>query len=206
MKHINRLLVLACLLAGGLPARGQVDLTPEEPLTRPALPTQKSIRVRGFGTVVNELSFVNGGPVLSSGGGGAVLLNRRFWLGAYGLATVTPVRNVVYDPRVPTAEQFAGFTEASGWIGYSFRPRRAIHVAISTRVGAGYWDLGDTVEPAPATWVLHPRVDVELNLFRWLRGSLGLGYRYVPTNSELTRSYTFNSPTLAIGLSLGWFD
>lgn len=187
------LLLLIGLLIGALPVFGQVDFDPEEPSTRSIFSKEKPLRVRGFGTSITELSSFNSDPALTLGGGAAALFNRRAWLGAYGMTTVTPLRDIIWDQVPVSSNRYVQFTQVGGWLGYSFTPKRAIHLSVSTKIGAGLWANAERGNTSPATWVVSPQADLELNLFRWMRASVGVGYRLVRTNSEVTRQNTVST-------------
>lgn len=192
------------LLLGTYPLFGQVDLEPEP--MRFLVQKGQPLRVRGFAMSLTELSGINNKSVLSVGGQGAVLLNRRVWVGAYGITTVTPVRDIVWDRLGTSVGRYTEFTQVGGLLGYSFRPKRAIHVAVGSRIGAGFLNSGTSGDLSAVAFVVTPQAGVELNLFRWLRASVGVGYRLVQNNEQLTRQNTLNSPALSVGLSFGWFD
>ncbi|WP_375448354.1 hypothetical protein [uncultured Fibrella sp.] len=200
----GRLLFFLLLLLGTYPAPGQVDLEPEP--MRYLVQKGQPLRVRGFAASLTELSGINNRAVLSVGGQGAALFNRHLWVGAYGITTVTPVRDIVWDRLGTPSDRYTEFTQVGGLLGYSFRPKRAVHVAVSSRIGVGFLNSGLTGDLSAVAFVVTPQADVELNLFRWLRASVGVGYRFVGNNSQLTSQNTLNSPALSVGLSFGWFD
>lgn len=205
MKRIHQLILIG-LLISALPTFGQVDLDLDEPPTRYVFSKEKPLRVRGFGTAITELSSFNNDPALTLGGGAAALFNRKAWLGAYGMTTVTPLRDIIWDQVPASSNRYVQFTQVGGWLGYSFTPKRAIHISLSTKIGAGLWANSERGSTSPATWVVSPQADLELNMFRWMRASVGVGYRFVQSNSQVTRQNTVSSPTLSLGLSFGWFD
>lgn len=182
-------------------AQGVVPAPTAEPM-QVLLAKPPHWRVRGYATSLTELSRFSGRQSLSLGGNLAVLLNRQVSVGAYALTTVTPLRGL--DRGNPSALQF---TQVGGLLGYSFRPRRALHIALSTHIGAGLLVRPGEVEDIVATsWVVAPQAAAELNLKRWLRASVGVGYRQVNGGGAVAEENRLSNPTLSFGLSLGWFD
>ncbi len=164
------------------------------------------LKIRGFATSISEVSAINNKSTLANGGQLALLINRHLWLGAYALTTVGSTRDIVAELAGAAPERYTKFTQVGGVVGYSFRPKRAIHVAVSSRVGAGFLNRAPSGRLAAVAFVAAPEAGVELNLRRWLRASLGVGYRFVRSNDQLTRQNKLSSPTVALGVSFGWFD
>lgn len=189
-------------LAAPASAWAQGETPPAADSMRVLLAKPVHLRVRGYATSLTELSAFSGRQGLSLGGNLAVLLNRKVTVGAYALTTVTPLRGL--DRGNADALQF---TQVGGLLGYSFRPRRALHIALSTHIGAGLLVRPSNQAEIVATgFVVAPQAAAELNLKRWLRASVGVGYRQVSGGGAVAEENRLSNPTLSVGLSVGWFD
>jgi hypothetical protein len=167
------------------------------------------LRLSGFGAPVTELSFINDRPVLSTGGGGALLVNQQFFIGAYSLSTVTRVQDFVWENN----QSFFGspvFVQVGGWLGYNFNPHRVLHLTASAKIGYAQmvdvnynnqnWGRSTQYE---GSLVVTPQLEAELNLLKWLKLNLGAGYRWAADNS--LGGNTVGSPVVSGGLLFGWF-
>lgn len=138
----------------------------------------------GFGGPVVKISSVkNVGRVLV-GGRGAWLINHSLTLGGGGYGVATEMSGNVNGTNRRFHMGYGGFE-----IGYIFRPASLIHVRIVNLIGAGgagYRRGGDDCDGcrfprfnADSFFVLEPSLYLELNIIKWMRMSLGAGYRYV---------------------------
>jgi hypothetical protein len=169
-------------------------------------------RLSGFGAPIAELSFINDQPVLSTGGGGALLINQKFFVGAYSVSSVTRLNDFVWESNQPPLGVRPVFVQVGSWLGYNFNPHRAFHFTASTKIGyalladayyqdsdwrrrQGYTEVG--------SFMITPEIAVEGNLFKWMRVNVGAGYRYV-ANQSLAGNKT-SSPVFTGSLMFGWF-
>jgi len=155
----------------------------------------KKVSVSGFGAVINEFSAVDGDFAFLMGGGGAVLINQRYFFGGYGMGLTTGLqknyhrydynleRNV-YSPDLHTRFGHGGF-----WLGYIHNPYKAIHWGANMKIGWGAVTLSDLrYSSSDYQWnsyasdnvfVVTPHVDMGVNLLKWMRINVGVGYRLV---------------------------
>jgi hypothetical protein len=185
----------------------------EKPEFRTLFQTDSPVRMSGFGGPNVEFStFGKGDLAVSVGGGGAFLVNNRFYIGGYGqgMATyhyLTDFRT--YDPVgkkwTDYSDKRVNFGHGGFWIGGIFRPEDAIHYGISSKIGWGEISLiedeyhEDRYQPyfADKVFVVTPQIEVEANLARWLKLNVGVGYRFV---TGINRSYTaYNNDGSLIG-------
>ncbi|HBZ67193.1 MAG TPA: hypothetical protein DEO70_10160 [Bacteroidales bacterium] len=190
----------------------------------------RPLSISGFGAPIVEFSSIEGDFAVSTGGGGAVLFNQNFFIGAYGMGSVSlnsgdvilQVRGA--DLSIETYSNLRRmFAHGGLWIGYVHNSNKAIHLAVSAKIGggaAGYYDsyyrewhhnLG-----WDAVFVFTPQVEVEFNMTRWFKINVGAGYRLV---SGVNETYTdvrgneqpffsnsdFSSPQASISLLFGGF-
>lgn len=191
----------------------------------------KDIRISGFGGPVVAVSQVSGDAALFTGGGGAVLINRSFYLGGFGEGLTSrhtlPVLSVMdnagtvndyYDLRTD-------FGYGGLWAGYIFHPEKAVHATVSSLIGLGsvslteddyHIDRYDNIME-DMVFVLTPQVELEVNLFRWFRIIAGAGYRftggiekqYRNSQDNLVDYFSnkdFSGPQFSLGLLFGGFD
>lgn len=191
----------------------------------------KDIRISGFGGPVLAVSQVSGDAALFTGGGGAVLINRSFYIGGFGEGLTSrhtlPLLSVMnsagdvtdyYDLRTD-------FGYGGLWAGYIFHPEKAVHAAVSSRIGLGslslteddyHIDRYDNIME-DMVFVFSPQVELEVNLFRWFRINAGAGYRFTGGIEKQYRnpqgnledyftSKDFSGPQFSLGLLFGGFD
>jgi hypothetical protein len=172
-------------------------------------------RISGFGSVINELSIPSGGSssiFYSVGGEGAVLFNQRFYVGAYSLVSLAPSDL----QRNYSNEEDLSFLQIGGLIGYKIFPNSPVHFNVGTRIGyAGMlwhdWrydgEIGTGITKQIDGWMVSPQVKVEVNFFRWMQASAGIGYRWVFAEKQFdyNPSRELNQATFQVGVSFGYF-
>jgi hypothetical protein len=168
------------------------------------------VRVSGFGAPIWELSFVNDKPILSSGFGGALLFNRKIFVGLYGLSSVAQDNDFTWEDGTRSTRWGEPLLVQTGlWGGYHLYPNRLIHFTFSGKLGYGM--VVDTYQnptrrdDLQGSLSFTPQVDVEANLFKWMKASVGVGYRWVGSNEGVFDRNQFSSPVVATTLSFGWF-
>ena len=169
--------------------------------------------ISGFGGLLTEFSSVRSAWAVSSGGGGAVLINQTFFIGGYGLGMVTDSRMDI--PGYTNLKM--SFGHGGFWLGYLYRSSKLIHVGLNTKLGWGSIILATDTDGNATTnndrtintdnvFVITPQLDAELNVVRWFKINVGAGYRWVTdVDKRYYTSSDFNSPTLTIGLLFGGF-
>ncbi len=159
---------------------------------------KKDHKVGGFLSPGVQIGMFDGEIAAFNGFGGALLIDKSFFIGAYGQAMSTTHR---YDSTIYITQedvntfgggsitetfnkQYTNFSYGSMWVGYIFMPKNAIHFGISAKVGLG------TISVYPDDWdedwstndmvgVVSPQAELEMNLTRWMKLNVGVGYRYV---------------------------
>jgi hypothetical protein len=144
----------------------------------------------GYGAITNKFTSIGGSYANMVGVYGGWYVNHSFLLGI-GAAGLTN------DIKVPLEDRVAPFQDLSymyGQVGmvteYVIASNKAVHVAFNLFSGAGFtmqyerynwnhdhefdWDGGHDED-----WffVAEPGVQVEVNLFKWMRFSPGVSYR-----------------------------
>lgn len=150
------------------------------------------IKVSGFGAPILEFSAVQNEFAVFNGGGGAVLIN-QFFIGGYGMGLSTNhYRKInVYQETTGNYYNYSddriNFGHGGFWLGGIFHPADAIHLAASTKLGWGgislyeqnqSWELR-RYEIIDNVFVIQPQVEMEMNITRWFKLNVGVGYRLV---------------------------
>lgn len=135
----------------------------------------------GFGGFGFRVTSLNGQTVVMSGGGGAWLINSRFFIGGSGYS------NMSDDIKAPVpfeSEQvFMNINYGGLNLGYVFNPDKLYHVTIDALIGQG--NINYSQRNSDKHWksdnffVLEPSVNLELNVVRWCRIAVGASYRLV---------------------------
>ncbi len=168
------------------------------------------MKISGFGAPIIEFSSVNGELSVSSGGGGAVLLNNKFFIGGYGMGLANDARYTADGSNLRTNLNFGhgGF-----WFGGLHRPHKLIHLGISAKMGWGSITLrepGMFFPPNLASdnvFVATPQIEAEVNIAKWFKINVGGGYRLVSgLSGDILQPSQLNSGVLTVGFLFGWFD
>ena len=181
-------------------------------------------KVSGFGAPIMQFSAIGDEFAFLMGGGGAVLLNQTFYIGAFGEGLSTShysqIESIPAVPKGKTRFGYGGF-----WLGYIHKHQNPVHFGVSTRLGWGsiYYDINynnyynnDYEYQADPTYldnvfVIVPQLEAEFNFFKWMKMNIGVGYRVV---TGINKGYDgelifdkkdFNKPQGTITLMFGYF-
>ncbi|MFZ4463834.1 MAG: hypothetical protein ACOYN5_08295 [Bacteroidales bacterium] len=198
--------------------------------------SNKPLHISGFGGPLVEFSGVNDEFAVSSGGGGAMIVNNLFFGGyGIGLSTFHYKDIILFDAQSGLIRDFSNVPVSFGhggfWIGGMMHPAEAIHLACSAKIGWGSISLYEHMDPYASynsktiedvVFVMTPQIEAEFNLARWFKVNVGVGYRivsgtdleYEAYNSDLqyigTKKYfnnkEFNSFTGTISFLFGGFE
>jgi hypothetical protein len=148
----------------------------------------------GFGALENKFTKINGEYANLAGIYGGWYINHRFLLGVAGAALTNNIRvpeEYSVAPGVPMSYQYGQFglmTEYTLW------SHRAVHFSIGVMNGAGFtvqylrhdfnddfdwnYDNDDYPKDTNFFFVSEPSVRLEMNIFKWMRFTPGVSYRY----------------------------
>lgn len=159
-------------------------------------------RISGFGGPIYNYTNVNGNIALLYGGGGGVLLN-DFFVGGYGMSNTTKISYNNSDMSV----SYGGL-----WIGYSYHSSRAIHPAFYLQTGWGRikspseLKYNENYTTNDRIFVVNPEIELEMNIFRFLRISFGINYRIIGgIDSNNENIPNLSGPGANIMFKFGWF-
>jgi len=198
---------------------------------------EKGVSVSGFAGVLNEFSTFDKDFAFSMGGGAALLIDQKFFFGAYGLGLTT--RHIEdytwYDDylkkNIDKYDLYTRFGHGGFWLGYIHKAEKAIHWGANLKLGWGSYSITDKRYPDETykwenyeidnVFVVTPQVDLDMNLLKWMRLNVGVGYRWV---SGVNKTYKFDDPqkgivekpyydknalnsvTGTVTLAFGWFN
>jgi hypothetical protein len=173
----------------------------------------------GYGAISFNYTQIDGKDAFLIGGRGSWVINHRIALGAGGYGFANELN---YDFPYNGAEE--QFSLAGGYGGLIIEPIIApfypVHVSVPILIGAGgvsyvnnYWnnhndpssDYYYTLD-ANAFFVVEPGVEVEFNVVKFMRISLGAYYRYTSKiNLYETKDDVLNGFSTGISLKFGKF-
>ncbi len=186
--------------------------------------------VTGFGAPIIQFWSKGGDLAVSSGGGGAVLINQTFFIGGYGmgLATEHDVENLKVMQSSGSSISYSklrtNFGHGGLWLGYIHHRKDAIHWGVSAKIGGGAINLTDPEFDEnmhkgiglDGVFVFIPQIEMEMNINRWFKINIGAGYQmvsgvdktYTNTNNQVVNYYNssdYNSPQASISFLFGGF-
>jgi hypothetical protein len=140
----------------------------------------------GYGAVSNKFTTIRGEYANLVGGYGGWFVNHRMLIGIGGAASTNDLRVPVQFSTNPIQHrtwQYVQFGMMTEYVLFSDQP---IHFAINFFGGPGFtlqykredWDNHNDYT-SDENWfvVLEPGVQLEINLFKWMRLSPGVSYR-----------------------------
>lgn len=149
----------------------------------------------GFGGPVFKVTQLAGEDAIISGGRGGLIINRRLVVGLGGYATAS--ENIRTGFEFDNGDDGSLRLEYGGLeFEYILRPSRLAHLTFYTLLGGGIASYEATRNSGSGVAtqrleseviVLEPAINVELNVTRWFRTTVGFGYRYID-GSELPRA------------------
>jgi len=135
----------------------------------------------GFGGFGFRVTSINGQTVVLSGGGGAWLINSKFFIGGSGYSNMSD--DVKAPVMVESEQVFMNINYGGLYFGYVFNPDKLYHVTIDALIGHGninYSQRNSDVDwKSDNFYFIEPSVNLELNVVRWFRIGIGASYRLV---------------------------
>lgn len=182
-------------------------------------------KVSGFGAPIMGFTAIGDEFAFMMGGGGAVLLNQTFYIGAFGEGLTTSHYTQIEGSNLFPYQGKIRFGYGGFWLGYIHQSEKPVHFGVSSRLGWGsiyfdqYYnsynniDYEYYVDPAflDNVFVFVPQVEAEFNFFKWMKINIGVGYRVVAgVNKEymgepIFDKKDFNKPQGTITLMFGYF-
>lgn len=173
-------------------------------------------RISGFGGPFMNFSVTNGEFAHYMGGGGAVLINNKIFLGGIGFGkttqTLIPESQYAAFGLDPTQKYRLDFGYGGLWGGYIVNWTKAIHPVFSLQFGWGDLSINNTDDftelnlHSDPVYVITPMAEIEMNITKFMRMSVGANYRIVTdVNTVGYSNQDFSGPAVFLGFKFGWF-
>lgn len=158
------------------------------------------LRISGMGGPIFHIGDLDISNIVytSVGGGGGLLIDQSVMIGAYGQGLTGPQVHTDFSENGRTQEGTFRFGHGGPWLMWSMMPRKAIHPFVSVQAGwgAAEWIFDDPYDDDDEdgstpdslrtfenkhdqVFVLTGSVGAELNVVRWFRPNVYVGYRSV---------------------------
>lgn len=130
--------------------------------------------------------FFAGADVLVTELAGEAAMGLRFegaWIGAHRLVAGLAVSALIPPSRRTNDVEIESLGYVGAFLGYRIGAMRPVHGTAGILIGAGGLEVtgvdGDDSDWDEAVFLAEPSVGVEMNVARFARLGLGVGYRYV---------------------------
>jgi hypothetical protein len=174
----------------------------------------EGFKISGFAAPIMNFTAIDNDFVLMMGGGCGVMLGNVF-LGGYG---VGKTNETPYNSNIENDDNKynLGMGHGGFWFGYIIRPKKAIHLSLSSQIGWGAIskkqklpeDENITIESHSIT-VITPIIEVEYNISRFLKIGTGATWAYVSGSRLSETNYTskdLSKPSFFLSFKFGWFN
>lgn len=167
----------------------------------------KPSKIRGYIGPISSVTNIGNDIVYMSGSSAAGIFNDHLILGFYNLE----LKDYAIFENNNSITTSVDFEHRGLWLGYIFMPKRIIHINTNVQIGKGNLDVFD---PNKDRWleddfvfVITPSLEIELNLFKFLR--LGIGANYTLASDVDNNTTLSNNDLTKLGgfasLKFGWF-
>lgn len=166
------------------------------------------VRISAFGGVIFSFADTQGQLSYLSGGGGAIIFDRSFFLGGYGLSSNQDI-TIKHD----VGNSLLGIRHGGFWLGYNILPKAIVHPTTSVKIGWGnvslhHHDNQDSEYFRQTIFVVEPEIGAEVNIAKFFKLGVNGSYRFVKNSTDI-KQYDVNSLNgfaLNIHLKFGWFN
>jgi len=162
----------------------------------------------GFGGFMISIQPIDGTFTSLTGGGGAVIIGNRFYLGGYGMGLADDL-NVNYEGT----DYNVDYGHGGFMLGYVIRPEDVIHFGVGSKIGWGevsFREKGLVQNPIRVydnVFIVHPTIEAEANFTNWFKFNVGVGYHLVTGVDNVFYDETdMNGVAFNISFLFGWFD
>ncbi|GAB4196919.1 MAG: hypothetical protein OHK0057_06120 [Thermoflexibacter sp.] len=175
-------------------------------------------RVTGFGSLINQVNLAKNDKIrsfYSIGAEGGLLFNRSFYIGIYGMTSLSPTDiSTLGNGSITTDNRNIRLIQTGGLIGYKFFPTKLVHLNFSTKIGGAfmidekhYNSRYRDAEVSQAFYIVNPMLNVEVNVFRWMQAFAGVGYSFMSGKETfgINPNEDLSATTLQFGFSFGKF-
>lgn len=173
----------------------------------------------GYGAISNKFTSVYGSFANMPEIYGGWFVNKKFLIGLGGGATTNYIPVPVSESVAPAKRMTYLYGQAGLVNEIVLASHSPVHPVIHWFNGAGFslqyerpeWDNLDATnysqEPEDLQWfyVTEPGIQIELNLFKWMRLSPGFSYRFAFDNKTRSINKEVSGPSASIALKFGKF-
>lgn len=173
----------------------------------------------GYGVINNKFTSLYGSFANMPEIYGGWFINKKFLIGIGGGATTNYIPVPVVDSVDPTKRMSYLYGQAGLVNEFVLASNSPIHPVIHWFNGAGFslqyerpeWDdFEDTsysqeAEDLQWFYITEPGIQIELNLFKWMRLSPGFSYRFAYDNKTRSINKDVSGPSASIALKFGKF-
>lgn len=153
----------------------------------------------GFGGVILNFGSNHKDGYVLSGGGGAALLNKTYYIGGFGMSGVM---NAIARTDAPLSIDinYGGF-----WLGYIYSKDMLIHPTGSIKMGWGNATLKNS-NLSDNIFALMPQIGAEINVTKWVKVELGFSYQLINgINLIDIDASELRQPHIGLDFKFGWF-
>lgn len=174
----------------------------------------------GYGALTNKFTNIGGHYANLSGVYGGWYINHKFMLGVAGAALTNNIPVPDVYSTLPGEKMSFEYGQCGLMTEYVIGSNRAIHASFQLFSGAGFttqynrdqWKNNDndikSDNAHDTNWfvVTEPGVNIEMNIFKWMRFCPGVSYRAAfGSNAAGLKDKDINGITLNLGLKFGKF-
>lgn len=167
-------------------------------------PEVLATRVDGFGGPLVGVTQVGDGAAMLTGGRAGLVLDRRWLVGVTLLGT--PL--FLGAGAAPAGGEQLAFWQGGLLVQRQLFPESVVHPRVGAMVG-GAWLRLETPESGATreglVFAAEPQVGVQVNVARFLRVGLDVGYRFVAPAPAGLRFSQVSGVSGALTLHFGWF-
>ncbi|MBL7856984.1 MAG: hypothetical protein JNM57_04790 [Cyclobacteriaceae bacterium] len=179
-----------------------------------------NIRSSGYGAIQNKFTTINGQYANMVEAYGGWFINRKFMLGIGGGAVTNNLPVPVQDRVIGLLDLSYMYTQFGMYSEYVVSSNKTVHLVFQLFAGPGFtaqyqrynWDDHQNYEENynhyDENWftVIEPGVQVEVNIFKWMRFSPGISYRFANGSNGLGLSDNdISGASINLGLKFGGF-
>lgn len=162
------------------------------------------VRVRPVLSIHNDFTVFQGGPIATAGLGLGAVFNRKFFLGTF-------ISGVPGTPSFESNDDIYNLTLNYGglWTAYHIQPQKAVHLSLDLKYGVGALEMRrnrSNYSPIYNIMVTIPSVNVEMNMSKWCKATIGIGHKYFSGGHNPYMEVTdLNGIAVNSSLKFGWF-
>lgn len=172
--------------------------------------SQAQTSLNGFGAPLIQAAPLDGDWRANLGAGGALLINRHFYVGAYGMSMLGNVERKLFNPEIQDSVIFPlRFAQAGLWLGYFVNPDNKLQVTVNSFAGVGSISTSLDCNCGPdRIFLVSPYLGLQYAAADFMRIELAAGYRVVGSDNDLDLfgGTNLSAPFAGLHLKFGGFE